>query len=54
MYTVGAPMPGLQLRLEAAPEMGCNPQGQPVRGEVLLRGPTLFSGYHMDEVRAIT
>ena len=37
------------MRLEAVPEMKYDPNGSPPRGEVCLRGPSLFSGYYKDE-----
>lgn len=47
--TVGVPVAGLQLRLEAVKEMGYDPLAQPPRGEVCLRGPPLFAAYHKKE-----
>ncbi|WIA33081.1 hypothetical protein OEZ86_006237 [Tetradesmus obliquus] len=44
--TVGAPMPGVEVRLEAVPEMGYDPAAEPPTGEVCIRGPGLFSGYY--------
>ncbi|KAI8465586.1 MAG: hypothetical protein J3K34DRAFT_525246 [Monoraphidium minutum] len=44
--TVGPPMPGIQVRLEAVPELGYSPHGAKPQGEVCLRGPALFSGYY--------
>jgi long-chain acyl-CoA synthetase len=44
--TVGPPMPGVQVKLESVPEMGYDATADPPRGEVLLRGPLLFSGYY--------
>jgi hypothetical protein len=45
--TVGPPVPGIQVKLEAVPEMGYAPDGPgPARGEVCLRGPALFKGYY--------
>lgn len=38
-----------QVRLEAVPEMGYDPSANPPRGEVCIRGPTLFSGYYKDK-----
>ncbi|CAK8575758.1 unnamed protein product [Lathyrus sativus] len=44
--TVGIPMPTIEARLESMPEMGYDAlSGQP-RGEICLRGNTLFAGYH--------
>jgi len=37
---------GLQIRLEAVPEMGYDPSANPPRGEVCLKGPQMFNGYH--------
>ncbi|KAI8475864.1 MAG: hypothetical protein J3K34DRAFT_17054 [Monoraphidium minutum] len=47
--TVGGPLPGVQVRLEAVPEMGYDPTADPPRGEVCIRGPTLFSGYYKED-----
>ncbi|XP_057963561.1 long chain acyl-CoA synthetase 1 [Malania oleifera] len=44
--TVGAPSVYSELRLEEVPEMGYNPLGNPSRGEICVRGKTVFSGYH--------
>ncbi|KAL5700788.1 long-chain-fatty-acid--CoA ligase [Ranunculus cassubicifolius] len=44
--TVGVPQPYTELRLEEVPEMGYDPLGEPPRGEVCLRGKTIFSGYY--------
>ena len=46
--TVGPPLPSVGLRLEAVPEMGCDPSANPPRGEVCIVGATLFSGYYKD------
>lgn len=34
MGTVGLPLPGVDMRLEAVPELGYLPSGNPPRGEV--------------------
>ncbi|GBF99011.1 hypothetical protein Rsub_11815 [Raphidocelis subcapitata] len=44
--TVGLPIPGVQVRLEAVPELGYSPLADVARGEVCLRGPAMFSGYY--------
>ncbi|KAL5054889.1 hypothetical protein RYX36_035571 [Vicia faba] len=44
--TVGVPMPTIEARLEFVPEMGYDTLSSQPRGEICLRGNTLFSGYH--------
>merc|ERR1712078_220702 len=44
--TVGTPFPSVELRLEAVPDMEYYPTSDPPRGEVILRGVSLFSGYY--------
>eukprot|EP00878_Enallax_costatus_P005018 GHUV01005278.1.p1 GENE.GHUV01005278.1~~GHUV01005278.1.p1 ORF type:complete len:528 (+),score=95.01 GHUV01005278.1:432-2015(+) len=44
--TVGPPMPGVELRLEAVTELGHSPSGNPPRGEICIRGPAMFKGYY--------
>ncbi|KAK9282252.1 hypothetical protein L1049_005166 [Liquidambar formosana] len=44
--TVGTVSVYSEMRLEEVPEMGYNPIGDPSRGEICVRGKTLFSGYH--------
>jgi len=52
-YTVGPPLPSVDVRLEAVPEMGYLPSNDPPRGEVCLRGPAVFQGYYkMDKETA--
>ncbi|KAK9816726.1 hypothetical protein WJX72_004272 [[Myrmecia] bisecta] len=41
----GAPLPCIEVRLEAVPEMRYSPSGRPARGELCLRGPSVFQGY---------
>ncbi|CAA2954314.1 long chain acyl- synthetase 2 [Olea europaea subsp. europaea] len=44
--TVGVPMTTIEARLESVPEMGYDALSSVPRGEICLRGTTLFSGYH--------
>ncbi|XP_072961506.1 long chain acyl-CoA synthetase 1-like [Typha angustifolia] len=44
--TVGVASTYTELRLEEVPEMGYDPLGVPSRGEICVRGKTLFSGYY--------
>ena len=44
--TVGCPFPSVELRLEAVPDMEYYPTSDPPRGEVILKGASLFSGYY--------
>ena len=44
---VGFSVPGITWRLAALEDMGYDPLGQPARGELCLRGDTMFSGYHL-------
>ncbi|RDX94133.1 Long chain acyl-CoA synthetase 2, partial [Mucuna pruriens] len=46
MGTIGVPMPTIEARLESVPEMGYDALSSEARGEICLRGNTLFSGYH--------
>ena len=45
-HTIGHPLSGVEICLESVPDMNYDAQGEPGRGEILLRGPSLFSGYH--------
>nr|GMD08699.1 long chain acyl-CoA synthetase 2 [Ipomoea batatas] len=47
--SVGVPMTTIEARLESVPEMGYDALGSVPRGEICLRGKTLFSGYHKRE-----
>ncbi|GBG62926.1 hypothetical protein CBR_g34297 [Chara braunii] len=44
--TVGPPLPNVDVRLEAVPEMNYDPLGNPPRGEICMRGKPLFKGYY--------
>ncbi|KAK1554572.1 hypothetical protein Q3G72_033626 [Acer saccharum] len=44
--TVGVPVPTIEARLESVPEMGYDALSSMPRGEICLRGITLFSGYY--------
>ncbi|KAI0525292.1 hypothetical protein KFK09_004685 [Dendrobium nobile] len=44
--SVGVPVPTIEARLESVPEMGYDALSDTPRGEICLRGTTLFSGYH--------
>ncbi|GMH02733.1 hypothetical protein Nepgr_004572 [Nepenthes gracilis] len=47
--TVGIPITTIEARLESVPEMGYDALSNLPRGEICLRGKTLFSGYHKRE-----
>lgn len=44
--TVGVPLTTIEARLESVPEMGYDALSSEPRGEICLKGITLFSGYH--------
>ncbi|KAI3522482.1 hypothetical protein L1887_00299 [Cichorium endivia] len=44
--TVGPPVPNLDARLESVPEMNYDAVSSKPRGEICIRGDTLFLGYH--------
>lgn len=47
--TVGVPMTTIEVRLESVPEMGYDALSSVPRGEICLRGNSLFSGYYKQE-----
>ncbi|KAL3498985.1 hypothetical protein ACH5RR_041717 [Cinchona calisaya] len=47
--TVGPPVPNVDVCLESVPEMGYDAHSSRPRGEVCVRGDTLFSGYYKRE-----
>ncbi|KAL6556441.1 Long chain acyl-CoA synthetase 4 [Orobanche gracilis] len=47
--TVGPPVPNVDVCLESVPEMGYDALSSTPRGEVCIRGETLFSGYFKRE-----
>ncbi|XP_078169338.1 long chain acyl-CoA synthetase 4-like [Carex rostrata] len=47
--TVGPPLPIIDVRFESVPEMGYDAFGYPPRGEICIRGETVFSGYYKRE-----
>jgi len=47
--TVGPPVPNVDVCLESVPEMGYDALADTPRGEVCVKGKTLFSGYHKRE-----
>jgi acyl-CoA synthetase (AMP-forming)/AMP-acid ligase II len=44
--TIGAPVAGLLLRLESVPDMEYDACAARPQGELLLKGPAVFSAYH--------
>jgi long-chain acyl-CoA synthetase len=44
--TVGVAATYTEIRLEEVPEMGYDPLGNPSRGEICIRGKTVFTGYY--------
>ncbi|KAL5788496.1 hypothetical protein ACOSP7_005445 [Xanthoceras sorbifolium] len=44
--TVGVPVPTIEARLESVPEMGYDALSSTPRGEICLRGISMFSGYY--------
>ncbi|XVE58060.1 hypothetical protein DITRI_Ditri04bG0140000 [Diplodiscus trichospermus] len=47
--TVGPPVPNVDVRLESVPEMGYDALASTPRGEICIKGSTLFSGYYKRE-----
>lgn len=47
--TVGPPLPNVDVCLVSVPEMGYDALAKTPRGEILLRGNSLFSGYYKRE-----
>ena len=47
--TVGIPFPSVEYRLEAVPDMNYSPFSDPPRGEVIIRGNSVFAGYFNDK-----
>jgi long-chain acyl-CoA synthetase len=47
--TVGPPLPYVDACLESVPEMGYDALATTPRGEICIKGSTIFSGYHKRE-----
>ncbi|XWS38236.1 hypothetical protein CRYUN_Cryun19dG0113600 [Craigia yunnanensis] len=47
--TVGPPVPNVDVCLESVPEMGYDALASTPRGEICIKGNTLFTGYHKRE-----
>lgn len=46
---VGGPMPTVQVKLVDVPEMNYMSSASPPSGEVLIKGPVVFAGYHKNK-----
>lgn len=49
MGTVGVPLPNIEVCLESVPELGYDALSKTPRGEVCIRGKSVFVGYHKRE-----
>lgn len=47
--TVGVPVPSIDVRLKSVPEMGYDALSGTPRGEICMRGNSIFCGYHKRE-----
>ena len=47
--TVGIPVPSIEYRLEAVSELNYSPFSDPPRGEIIIRGNSVFDGYYKDK-----
>ena len=47
--SVGPPQPCISIRLEAVPEMECDPMANPPKGELCIKGPSVFTGYYKED-----
>lgn len=47
--TVGSPVPNVEVRLESVFEMGYDALASTPRGEICMKGETVFSGYYKRE-----
>lgn len=47
--TVGPPLPNVDVYLESVPEMGYDSLCSTPRGEICIRGNSLFTGYYKRE-----